>query len=145
MKRKTKPVSKRKTPKRKAVDVNPIANVAAVMPAIRPQYRIQKWTQPNTPNPAMLRNILAQEGYSVCQWSDRPGTELGMHKHGSQQSHWVVSGTLEINVQGRGANILGPGDRDFMPDDTYYSVRVIGEDAVLYLIGELHVTDRKPT
>lgn len=33
--------------------------------------------------------------------------------------------------------MLEAGDRDFMPAETYHSARVIGDEAVLYLVGEL--------
>jgi hypothetical protein len=43
---------------------------------------------------------------------------------------------LELQVEGVGAVTLNPGDRDFMPAGTYHSARVIGNQPVVYLIGE---------
>ena len=99
-------------------------------------YRIKKWSEPHAPNAAMLRYLLAAEGYNVYQWCDRPGALYGSHKHDTDQSHWIISGTLELNVQTVGTFLLSAGDRDFMPAQTYHSARVIGDEPVLYLVGE---------
>lgn len=83
----------------------------------------------------MLRQTLVVEGYSVFQWSDRPETVYGPHRHGEDQSHWVVSGSLELTVEGVGVVELTAGDRDFMPAGTLHSARVTSEEPVLYLVG----------
>lgn len=98
-------------------------------------YRVEKWQELFAPNPAMLRHSLTIEGYHVFQWSDEPGTEYGSHMHGEDQSHWIITGSLELSVQGVGVFVLEPGDRDFMPAGTYHSARVLGEERVMYLIG----------
>jgi quercetin dioxygenase-like cupin family protein len=48
----------------------------------------------------------------------------------------VISGTLELTVEKFGTFILEKGDRDLMPAGTYHSARVIGDEPVIYLIGE---------
>jgi mannose-6-phosphate isomerase-like protein (cupin superfamily) len=101
-------------------------------------YRVERWKQPYPPNPAMLRLELVGEGYDVFQWADRPNTGYGSHKHPQAQSHWVISGNLEIVVERVGRFVLGPGDRDFMPADTYHTARVLGIEPVVYLVGELN-------
>ena len=101
------------------------------------EYRFEKWKEFHAPNPATLRYHLGNEGYDVFQWCDRPGMTYGVHKHEEDQCHWVVSGTLELSVLNVGVFILEAGDRDFLPAGTYHSARVIGEEPVLYLIGEL--------
>lgn len=98
-------------------------------------YRVEPWSQLYPPNMALLRQIMMEEGYAVHQWCDQPEMEYGMHFHSEAQSHWVVSGSFELTVQNVGTFLLGPGDRDFMPANTYHSARVIGEEAVIYLIG----------
>jgi len=100
-----------------------------------PAYRVQKWQELIAPNPAMLRHAMTSEGYDVFQWSDQPGMEYGSHMHGEDQSHWIISGSLELSVQGVGVFTLESGDRDFMPAGTYHSARVLGEEPVMYLIG----------
>ena len=87
-------------------------------------------------NPAMLRQILGSEGYSVFYWSDPPETTYGMHSHSTDQSHWVLSGSLELTIERVGTFVLEAGDRDFMPASTNHLARVIGDEPVHYLIGE---------
>lgn len=101
------------------------------------QYRVEKWREVHTPNPAMLRHLLTLQGYSVFHWTDLPGTYYAMHKHPTEQSHWVVTGSLEITVEGRGTYILEAGDRDFMPAETYHSARVLGDEVLAYFVGEM--------
>ena len=101
------------------------------------QYRVERWKEVYSPNAAMLRLILESEGYRVYQWGDRAGIIYGSHKHAEDQSHWVISGALELVVEGYGAYTLEVGDRDFLPAETYHTVRVASEEqAVVYLTGE---------
>jgi quercetin dioxygenase-like cupin family protein len=99
-------------------------------------YRIERWREPYAPNPAMLRRTLEQEGYRVFQWCDRPETTYGSHKHVEDQAHWIVSGKLELTVEGSGTFVLEAGDRDFLPAETYHTARVAGCEAVIYLVGQ---------
>lgn len=99
------------------------------------RYRVERWTAYHAPNSAMLRYTLESEGFGVFQWADGPGIFYGLHKHAEEQTHWIVSGQLEIHVKGAGTFQLGPGDRDFMPAETYHTARVISNEAVVYLIG----------
>ncbi|HEY0428546.1 MAG TPA: cupin domain-containing protein [Pyrinomonadaceae bacterium] len=99
-------------------------------------YRIERWTQIHEPNAAMLRFLLEGEGFRVFQWSDRAGMIYAQHKHEEDQTHWIISGALELTIEGVGTFVLKAGDRDFMPAGTYHSARVAGEEAVVYLIGE---------
>jgi quercetin dioxygenase-like cupin family protein len=106
-------------------------------------YRVEKWKHPYPPNPAMLRLELEAEGFRVLNWCDLPETSYGMHKHDSEQSHWVISGSIEITVANI-AYVLSAGDRDHMPANTYHTARVVGEEPVTYLVGEkLEVADAK--
>ncbi|MEO6590054.1 MAG: cupin domain-containing protein [Pyrinomonadaceae bacterium] len=99
-------------------------------------FRVEKWKEVYAPNAAMLRLILEREGHRVFQWSDQPEMIYGNHKHAEDQSHWIISGALELSVEGCGTYILETGDRDFLPAGTYHTARVLGKEAVIYLIGE---------
>ena len=99
-------------------------------------YRIEKWSGFTAPNAAMLRMILVQEGYRVFQWCDQPEKIYAKHQHPEDQTHWIISGALELTVERVGTFVLEAGDRDFMPAGTYHSARVGGDEPVLYLIGE---------
>ena len=100
------------------------------------EFRIDRWSEVYAPNAAMLRLILEREGYRVFQWGDLPKMVYPQHKHAEDQSHWIISGALELTVEGFGTYILEAGDRDFLPAETYHSARVVSEEAVVYLIGE---------
>ncbi len=100
-------------------------------------YRIEKWSEAYPPNPAMLWLRLSQEGYSVQQWADLPNTFRGSQKFDHPRSHWIVKGTLEIDVEYLGRFVLGPGDRDFVPANAYHTARVVGDERVIFLVGEL--------
>ena len=99
-------------------------------------YRIERWSALHPPNSAMLRHILVSEGYRVFQWSDMPEAVYVNHKHIEDQSHWIISGALELTIERLGTFVLKTGDRDFMPANTYHSARVVSEEPVIYLVGE---------
>ena len=99
-------------------------------------FRIQRWNQGSAPNAAMMRLMLEREGYRVFQWGDLPEMVYALHKHAEDQSHWIISGALELTVERLGTYVLEAGDRDFLPAHTYHSARVVGEEPVVYLIGE---------
>lgn len=99
--------------------------------------QIERWSDGTTPDPAELKKRLQSEGFSVFQWSDAPGTKYGPHAHGEDQSHWIVSGELELRV-GHETYILRAGDRDFLPANTIHSASVPGNEPVVYLIGAKH-------
>ena len=98
-------------------------------------YRVEKWTGVRTPSVAELKGIMEKEGFSVYEWSDSPSATYSAHTHSDDQSHWVISGTLELNLSGYGVVQLSPGDRDFMPAGTEHEAAVIGDEPVVYLIG----------
>ncbi len=102
-------------------------------------YRVEKWNRPYSPNPAMLRMEMESEGFRVMSWCDMPEATYGMHRHETEQSHWVISGRIEITV-GNIPYVLSAGDRDRMPANTFHTARVIGEEPVTYLIGERTVS-----
>ena len=96
--------------------------------------RVERWSEDGPPNPAELRERLQSEGYSVFQWTDAAGTKYGPHAHGEDQSHWIVSGELDLRV-GHETYTLRVGDRDFLPANTIHSAVVPDDEQVTYLIG----------
>lgn len=98
-------------------------------------YSIERWKEMYAPNAAMLRHILVAEGYSVLQWCDGPGTEYGSHHHNDDQSHWVISGSIEFTIENDRTYVLEAGDRDIMPAFTIHKACVVSEGPVVYLIG----------
>jgi quercetin dioxygenase-like cupin family protein len=96
--------------------------------------RVERWSKQGTPREPELREILEREGYSVFEWSDAPGTHYGAHRHREDQSHWIISGELELRIQGE-TYTLRAGDRDFLPAGTVHSAFVPGHVPVRYLVG----------
>ena len=95
---------------------------------------IDRWSEDCEPAAADIKRRLESEGYRVFQWSDAPGTQYAPHAHAEDQSHWIISGVLELTVDGE-TYVLSAGDRDFLPANTLHSALVPGEAAVTYLIG----------
>ena len=54
--------------------------------------------------------------------------------HPEDQSHWIISGALQLTVGGE-TYTLRAGDRDFLPANTTHSAYVSGSETVRYLIG----------
>jgi mannose-6-phosphate isomerase-like protein (cupin superfamily) len=96
--------------------------------------QIERWTEPDKPHAEKLRERLEHEGYSVFEWSDVPGTVYAPHSHAEDQSHWIVSGELQLTVDSD-CYTLRAGDRDFLPANTTHSAFVPGNEPVHYLIG----------
>lgn len=101
-----------------------------------PDYQVERWNQTDAPNERKLSRLMEREGYSVYQWSDRSGMTYSEHFHSTDQSHWIISGALELTIKDVGIYVLKAGDRDFMPANTYHSARVVSAEPVVYLIGE---------
>ncbi len=99
------------------------------------EYTVVRWDREETPEAAELKEALESDGYSVFQWSDGPGAVYSSHSHGDDQSHCIISGELELDVEGYGKVVLRAGDRDVMPAGTVHAARVIGGEPVHYLIG----------
>ena len=95
---------------------------------------IERWAEAGEPNAQAFRQRLESEGYSVFEWSDAPGTVYGTHSHAEDQSHWIISGALELTVDDK-SYTLRAGDRDFLPANTRHSAFVPGNEPVRYLIG----------
>jgi quercetin dioxygenase-like cupin family protein len=96
--------------------------------------QIKRWSESSRPDAEDLKRLMRDEGYSVFEWSDEPGTKYGPHAHGEDQSHWILAGKLELRV-GNEVYTLRAGDRDFLPANTVHSAFVPGDEPVIYLIG----------
>ncbi len=97
-------------------------------------FHVKRWNETNAPNAKELRACMETEGYSVFQWSDSAGMIYGTHNHAEDQSHWILSGSLELTVDNE-SYVLNAGDRDFLPAYTNHSARVVSREPVVYLIG----------
>ena len=97
-------------------------------------FEVERWRGEGAPDAYTLRRRLEREGYSVFEWSDRPGATYAPHSHPEDQSHWVLSGELTLVVEGE-EYTLRAGDRDYLPAWTVHEARVEGRETVVYLIG----------
>ena len=100
------------------------------------EFQIVRWQNPYKPNSAMLRLLMEREGFSVIQCGGRIDSIFTKCKDGQDQTRWIISGALEITVDNVGTYVLEAGDRDFLPAETYHAARVVGEEAIVYLIGK---------
>ena len=98
---------------------------------------VERWSEESLPHASELKGLLQEEGYSVFEWTDAPGTKYGPHSHPEDQSHWILSGVLELRV-GHETYTLRAGDRDYLPANTMHSASVPGDEPVTYLIGAKH-------
>jgi quercetin dioxygenase-like cupin family protein len=97
-------------------------------------FSVQRWIGSEAPHAKRLRQVLENEGYSVFEWTDAPGTAYEPHEHDDDQSHWIINGALQLTVAGE-TYTLQAGDRDFLPAYTTHAAFVPGEKPVRYLIG----------
>ena len=95
---------------------------------------IERWNGSAEPDVDDLRKRLEEDGYTVFEWQDAPGTSYGLHSHSEDQSHWIVSGALTLRL-GWEEYTLRAGDRDYLPANTEHSASVSGDEPVRYLIG----------
>lgn len=97
-------------------------------------FSVKRWSGSELPEARELRRKLESEGYCVFEWSDAPGTAYQPHSHNDDQSHWIISGALQLTVAGE-TYTLEAGDRDFLPAQTTHAAFVPGDEPVRYLIG----------
>jgi quercetin dioxygenase-like cupin family protein len=97
-------------------------------------FEFERWNKDEKPDAAALRERLQGEGYDVTEWTDAPGTVHPLHSHAEDQTHWIISGRLELTVN-RQTYVLYAGDRDFLPANTAHAAFVPGSEPVRYLIG----------
>jgi quercetin dioxygenase-like cupin family protein len=100
------------------------------------EYRVEKFSGDELPRASDMRRRLESEGYRVYEWSDAVGSIYEAHEHANDQIHWVIAGSIELDVEGFGKVVLNAGDRDEMPAGTRHSAAVVGSGPVRYLIGE---------
>lgn len=105
--------------------------------------QVKRWTELEAPSPAVLVWHLEHEGYFAKHWVAQPGMVYAWRKTAEAQSHWVISGEVEI-IHQEGLNYtLKAGDRDFIPAQSWYMRRVIGEEPLSYFVGE-KIKEEKP-
>lgn len=98
--------------------------------------RLTRWNKETTPSLETLRLALAQQGFQVSEWTDKPGTVYPVHQHATLQVRWIVRGKLRVGLPEQDLEItLGAGDRmELEPNELYWADVEDGEP-VIYLVG----------
>ena len=97
-------------------------------------FEVKRWQDTQPPDVVRLRRRLESEGFTVSEYTDAPGNVYDSHSHEDDQTHWIISGEAEFEVDGQKYH-LGPGDRDFLPANTEHAAVVLGNEPVRYLVG----------
>jgi len=75
---------------------------------------------------------LREEGYSVYEWEDPPGTYYPTHTHPGREVRWVLEGEVVIGAEGKEI-LLKPGDRIELEPETPHWAKT--ETGVRYACG----------
>ena len=82
----------------------------------------------------VLRQRLANEGFSAFCWSDAPGAHYEEHAHDHDECIWLIAGKIQFAASGRDLVLL-PGDRLMLPAGTRHTADA-GPNGATYLIGQ---------
>ena len=97
------------------------------------EVRVRRWTEPQPPTEAMIRQRLAAEGLSPYRWANAPGDVYGVHTHPYHKVIYVVEGSITFGLPEAGQEItLHPGDRLDLPKGTAHHA-VVGPKGVVCL------------
>ncbi len=64
----------------------------------------------------------------------QPGAAVPPHMHGGIEPTYVIEGTIELKIAGRGVKRLGPGDGDTVLPDTPLSITNVGSTVARVLV-----------
>lgn len=96
---------------------------------------VRRWRDADgQPQLGALRRRLEAEGLRTAWYSEVPGVVFPEHEHAFQESRWILSGFLLLEVAGE-EYTLGPGDRIDLPARTPHSAHVLGLSPVVYVTG----------
>ncbi|MEK7505673.1 MAG: cupin domain-containing protein [Patescibacteria group bacterium] len=79
---------------------------------------------------------LEKEGFKyVFEWTDAPGTEYPSHSHKDKVSIYVVSGSIDFNVEGNKITV-DKGSRFNVPPGKEHTAKV-GAYGCSFVVGEM--------
>lgn len=97
---------------------------------------IRRWEKPGEPaQKVALERELKAQGYQPEFWVDQPGTAYPNRKYPVETILWILRGEAEITV-GAESDILRDGDRITFPPHTPYTLQVLGDKNLLWLIAQ---------
>lgn len=95
---------------------------------------IRRWEKPDEPaQKVALEKELKAQGYQPEFWVDKPGTAYTHRKYPSETVLWILRGEAKITL-GADTDTLRDGDRITLPPNTHYSLQVLGDKSLLWLI-----------
>ncbi len=97
---------------------------------------IRRWDKPGEPAQKVAsEKELKSQGYQPEFWVDKPGTIYSNRKYPVEAVLWILRGEAEITV-GADTDLLRDGDRITIPAGTVYTLSVLGEKPLLWLIAQ---------
>jgi quercetin dioxygenase-like cupin family protein len=78
-----------------------------------------------TPEGAERRVLSHGAGLMLVEFTFKAGIVAPMHSHPHEQVGYVVSGALELTMEGYGAQRLGPGASYYVPPGTMHGVTIL--------------------
>ena len=97
------------------------------------RVEVIRWPNEQSPNEALLRNILADEDLHPYMWSNGPGDVYGAHSHSYNKVIYVVRGSITFGLpDSEDAVTLNKGDRLELPAGVTHNA-VVGKQGVACL------------
>lgn len=95
---------------------------------------IRRWEKPGEPaQKVALEKELKAQGYQPEFWVDKPGASYPNRKYPAETILWILRGDAKISV-GADTDTLRDGDRITLPPHTAYTLQVLGDKSLLWLI-----------
>lgn len=97
---------------------------------------IRRWEKPGEPaQKVAIEKELKAQGYQPEFWVDKPGTHYQNRKHPAETVLWILRGEAKITA-GPDTDLLHDGDRLLLPSNTSYTLQVLGDKNLLWLIAQ---------
>jgi len=97
---------------------------------------IRRWEKPGEPaQKVALEKELKAQGYQSEFWVDKPGTTYANRKYPAEAVLWILRGEAKITL-GADSDSLRDGDRIILPPHTPYTLQVLGDKSLLWLIAQ---------
>jgi hypothetical protein len=97
---------------------------------------IQRWEKPGQPaEKVAIEKELRAQGYHPEFWVDKPGTNYPNRTTESDAVIWVLRGEAKLTL-GPDTDILRDGDKVALPPKKPYTLQVLGDKSLLWIIAQ---------